>query len=219
MPLNDTRPADHDERAHVAWLDVETTSLDGAHPAVLLLEVALVVTDADLQELGRECIVVRHTPQQVEAAKWDPIAREMHEANGLLEEVGGPTAVPLEEAQGRLLRTLCRYTGVDLTSPPGFPGSGAEAVSAPLWGGCSPSLDRAILRRLMPVFYSRVHYRSIDATSLKLAARLWAGVTTERAIRPHRALPDALSAIKLAAVSRRVYLAAARTDVLSYART
>lgn len=186
----------------VAFIDIETTSLLGECPDTLLLEVALLVTDLDLVPVGSVAAVVSWTPEQLRTAHWDAKAREMHEGNGLLEAVVGPDALPLKTIEERLLCCLGSCAGVDLSQPPDHPGAGSELPTAPIWAGCSPGLDRDVLRRVMPRFYSYVHYRTLDSTSLKLALEWWAGENTFRAERPHRAGPDAEAARNLAERAR-----------------
>lgn len=182
----------------IAWVDVETTSLDVTHPDVLLLELAIVVTDQDLVERARLSRVVSWSREEVERAQWHPVARGMHETSGLLLEVQGPDAVPLAQVEREMIDLLARHAGVNPTEDPDRKGSGAERVQAPLWGGCSTWIDRTIVRRLMPRLYERIHYRTIDATTLKLAAELWYGDVTSRPTPHHRALEDAIAAARLA---------------------
>jgi oligoribonuclease len=191
----------------IVWVDAETTTLDVADPRSLLLEVALVVTELDLTEIAAESLVIRHDPATIEAALWDPIARAMHEENGLLRAAASSDAVPLGEVERRLLDLLVRYAGVSVEAPPDGPGFGATGKDAPLWGGCSPWLDRTVIRRVIPRLYERIHYRTLDATTIRLALDYWTGEKVpSREKKPHRALEDARDAVKLAAAGRNALL-------------
>lgn len=189
------------------FVDVETTSLSAADPGTLLLEVAVLLTDSDLVELARESAVLSWSEAELAGARWDPVAHDMHVANGLLEEVLGSSAIPLREVEERLLHAL----GVDLDLLPDRPGFGSEHPDAPVFGGCSLTMDRIIVQRLLPRFYSRLSYRSLDATSLKLALEAWSPFPPPpREKKPHRAMADAIAARDLAAHAR---------DVLRWSRT
>lgn len=197
----------------IAWLDAETTTLDVGSRRALLLEVALVVTELDLTEIASESVVIAHGPLALATALWDPVARAMHEENGLLAAVASPEAVPLAEAERRLLDLLVRYAGVCVAAPPDSPGLGATGKDAPLWGGCSPWLDRTVIRRVIPRLYERIHYRTLDATTIRLALEYWTGEKVpSREKKPHRALEDARDAVKLAAQGRRALLAQLATS-------
>lgn len=186
----------------VAWFDVETTSLAGDDPRTLLLELAIVITDMLVREIASITITIRYTEDDLAAARWDPIALEMHKANGLLVDVVSDKAVPLEEARQKLLRFLAEHTGTDVATPPDCPGHGSMLESAPLWGGCSPWLDRTIIRRVMPELYERVHYRSWDATTLRSVLETWAGETMPSRPKGHRALLDVRYAIDVALMAK-----------------
>jgi len=188
----------------VVWVDVETTSLAWADPDTLLLEVGIAITDLCLREVARESVVIKHLPWVLRDAHWNQVAASMHTENGLGEEcASSPSAVELRGAEERLLLFLARNTEVDLTREPSSPGSGSGYPDAPLWGGCSPLIDRMMIKRCMPRVYERIHYRTLDASCLREAMRLWVGKEFNRAAEPHRGLDDAVAAAKLANVFRR----------------
>lgn len=198
----------------IAWVDVETTSLMWEDLDTLLLEVGILITDLELREVRRESVVIHHSREMLmDVANWDPVAASMHTASlggsGLTEEcIESMSALDLVDAEDRLVRFLAMDTEVDLTRPPSRPGCGSGYPDAPLWGGCSPMIDRMMLKRCMPRLYERIHYRTLDATCLREAMRLWIGKETERSSSPHRGLEDAVSASKLANVFRRFLLSA-----------
>lgn len=63
----------------LAWIDIETTGLDPLEDS--LLEVACIVTDQDLNELGRESWTVFY--MRPEEKVYDPIVSKMHYESGL----------------------------------------------------------------------------------------------------------------------------------------
>lgn len=72
----------------IAWLDLETTSLDPE--AGEILEIGIVLTDLALNEIAESSWLVR--PKQLDMLTIHPTVREMHTKNGLFEEV---LALPL----------------------------------------------------------------------------------------------------------------------------
>ena len=78
----------------IVWVDCEMTGLDLGSDA--LVEVAAVVTDAELNELDEGVTVVIRSPDAAFAAMPD-VVREMHTASGLIEEI--PLGTTLEAAQ------------------------------------------------------------------------------------------------------------------------
>lgn len=148
----------------------------------MLLEVAVVVTDRDLTELGRYTTVIR-AEDLAPLAKANPFAVTMHMKSGLWAEVKAGEGQPLAEAEEGLCRML-RTTDL---------GDGRPVV----WVGSSPAaLDRPIIYRDMPRFYRMFHHRSIDVSSLRLALQNYAGIRVARDEPEHRALADCFGALR-----------------------
>jgi oligoribonuclease len=121
----------------------------------VLVEVACVITDADLNEVGEGFSVVITTTQE-RLDKMDPFVVDMHTASGLLPEI--PAGMELADAENALFK----YIGLHV----------AEAGKAPL-AGSSVYVDRIFLARDMPKVNSFLHYRLIDVSSIKELARRW----------------------------------------------
>ena len=137
----------------IVWVDCEMTGLDLGSDA--LVEIACVVTDAELRELDAGVTVVIRPPDAPFAAMPD-VVREMHTASGLIEEI--PSGTTLEEAQ----RIVLDY----------IKGHVAEPRKAPL-AGSSVYVDRGFLARDMPELDAWLHYRLIDVSSVKELVRRW----------------------------------------------
>jgi oligoribonuclease len=137
----------------IVWIDCEMTGLDINRDA--LVEVACVVTDGNLVEVGEgfECVI--QAPQEA-LATMDPFVVTMHTESGLLPLIAD--GVTLEQAQHDLLAYITSQV--------------PEAGKAPL-GGSSVYVDRMFLERDMPTVNSYLHYRLVDVSSIKELVRRW----------------------------------------------
>ena len=138
----------------LVWIDCEMTGLDLAKDA--LIEIAALVTDADLNILGDGLDLVIHAGDDVLAGMPD-VVREMHAKSGLTEEVRKST-ITMAEAEAAILA----YVKSFVPSP----------RTAPLCGN-SIATDRSFLTRDMPTLESYLHYRMIDVSSIKELCRRW----------------------------------------------
>jgi oligoribonuclease len=130
------------------------TGLDLAHDA--LIEVAVVVTDPDLNLLDEGIDVIIHADDAVLDGMVD-VVRRMHERSGLTTAVR-ESAVSLSEAEDLVLEYVRRHV--------------PEPRTAPLCGN-SIATDRGFLARDMPRLDAHLHYRMIDVSSIKELARRW----------------------------------------------
>lgn len=164
---------------NLVWVDVETTGLDAAND--LLLEIAVVVTDADLNELHAESWVLYG---EINLAGLDSTILDMHYDNGLLREVvRSPNA--LDDITGDLQRII---TSAELFPSLPTPLNG----SRPVLCGSSVQFDREWLNVWFPSFASKLHYRNIDVSTIKELNKRWARghQFTPPDDKPHRAMPD-----------------------------
>lgn len=121
-----------------------------------LIEVAALVTDADLNVLGHGVDLVIHADDEVLDGMPD-VVRQMHEKSGLTEEARRSTmSVPLAEDM------IMEYVSTYVKDP----------RSAPLCGN-SIATDRGFLARDMPRLDAYLHYRMIDVSSIKELCRRW----------------------------------------------
>jgi oligoribonuclease len=162
----------------IVWIDCEMTGLDLVADA--LVEVACLVTDAELTVLGDGVDVVIRPPQEAMDQMTD-FVRDMHTTSRLIDVLDD--GVTLEEAQERVLAYVREHV--------------PEPRKAPL-GGNTVSTDRAFLARDMPALDAHLHYRIVDVSSLKELARRWyprAYFNAPVKTGGHRALGDILDSI------------------------
>jgi oligoribonuclease len=155
------------------------TGLDLRNDA--LIEVAIVVTDSELQLLDPGIDLVLTAPAEVMAGMVD-VVRAMHASSGLTEAVAAST-LEMADAEKQLLDYLREWV--------------PEAGKAPLCGN-SVATDRSFLARDMPSLESYMHYRMVDVSSIKELARRWypkAYFNSPPKKGGHRALADILESI------------------------
>lgn len=168
----------------ICWIDVETTGLD--QKTEQLLEVALVVTDEKLVELGAISVVIDFQ-RPVRIDDLHPKVVEMHTKNGLFDEIASGNATPLRYAQDVLVARV-----KDLSERLGF-----KLSSTPL-GGSTVGFDRKWIEEHMPNLAALFHYRSIDVSTVtELASRFNPDLYARRPKGDiaHRALADVRSSI------------------------
>ncbi|MDQ2757359.1 MAG: oligoribonuclease [Actinomycetota bacterium] len=149
------------------------TGLSLEHDA--LVEVAALVTDFELNQLGDGIDVVIAPPPQA-LAQMDDFVRNMHTTSGLLDELAGGTTMEL--AQEQVMAYVTAWV--------------PEARKAPLAGN-TVGTDRGFLARDMPGLESHLHYRIIDVSSIKELSRRWyprAYFSAPKKSGGHRALAD-----------------------------
>lgn len=137
----------------LVWVDCEMTGLDLRHDA--LIEIAALVTDAELNVLDDGVDVVIKPPQEALDQMVD-VVREMHTTSKLLDVLA--SGITLAEAEDRVLTYVRQHV--------------PEPRKAPLCGN-SIATDRGFLARDMPAFDGHLHYRMIDVSSVKELARRW----------------------------------------------
>ena len=138
----------------LVWVDCEMTGLDLGKDA--LIEVAVLVTDPDLNVIGDGVDVVIHADEAALAGMPD-VVREMHARSGLTEAARAST-VSLIEAEDMVLDYVTRHV--------------PDPRTAPLCGN-SIATDRGFITRDMPRLDAHLHYRMIDVSSIKELCRRW----------------------------------------------
>ena len=137
----------------LVWIDCEMTGLDLVHDA--LIEIAALVTDAELHVLGEGVDFVIRPPDEALESMVE-VVREMHTSSGLLAELPGGLALP--DAEKAVLEYIREWV--------------PEAGKVPLAGN-SVATDRSFITRDMAELDRHLHYRMVDVSSVKELARRW----------------------------------------------
>jgi oligoribonuclease len=162
----------------LCWLDMEMSGLVPDSDRVL--EIALLVTDSDLNHLSEGKVLVVHQPESVLDA-MDSWNKSVHGKSGLIERV---RASDLDEAKAEAaaLEFLAQFV---------------SAGSSPLCGN-SICQDRRFLARWMPRLEAFFHYRNLDVSTVKELVRRWKPEAMKGLVKKgkHEALSDILESIE-----------------------
>jgi oligoribonuclease len=138
---------------HLIWVDMEMT---GLRPEIdRIIEVAVVVTDAELNLLAQGPVLAIHQPDAVLAA-MDAWNTATHGRSGLTERVRA-SRVTEADAQAALIAFLRPWV------PPG---------KSPMCGN-SICQDRRFMARTMPELEAYFHYRNLDVSTVKELCKRW----------------------------------------------
>lgn len=120
-----------------------------------IIEIALVVTDAQLNTVAEAPVLVVSQPDSVLNGmdKWN---QSTHGKSGLIDKVKAST-LSEAEAEARMLAFLAPYVPADIS---------------PMCGN-SICQDRRFLARCMPQLEAYFHYRNLDVSTLKELAKRW----------------------------------------------
>ena len=197
----------------LVFADIETTGLDPSRHQIL--ELALIVTDDNLEEKARFSRVFSHraakdlsigSPTDDAAVAYaaahhsdiDPFVVRMHRSNGLWKDSHLAVYKEFIETEAEIVAMIAAYA---------VPGE------KPMLAGNSVHFDRGFLagskltwygqKRSFPVLDALLHYRHFDCTTLNEFAKRFA--PSVHAARPganepspHRAMPDAENSLALA---------------------
>jgi oligoribonuclease len=146
-----------------------------------ILEIAVLVTDGELNVVAQGPSLIVHQPDQVLAA-MDEWNTSHHGESGLTRRVR-ESSLDESAASAAVLQFLGEHT---------------EKGKAPLAGN-SVHQDRRFLARYMPEIEAWLHYRNIDVSTIKELAMRW--YPKRYAARPtkkgaHRAMDDLLESIE-----------------------
>ncbi|MDX8402075.1 MAG: oligoribonuclease [Mariprofundaceae bacterium] len=178
----------------LVWMDLEMTGLDPERDTIL--EIATLVTDADLNVIAEGPELVIHQPDSVLEA-MSPWCIEHHGASGLTARVRA-SRIGLREAERRTLDFVRAHV--------------AQGAS-PLCGN-SIHQDRRFLARWMPELEGWLHYRNIDVSTVKELVRRWyPGLAPPPKTGQHRAMADIRASVaELAWYRRHVFLPSAGAE-------
>jgi oligoribonuclease len=172
------RAASDNGANNLIWIDMEMTGLQPDSDRII--EIALLVTDAQLQIVAEGPVWVLHQPSEVLEA-MDAWNKGTHAKTGLIERV---KASVLSEAQAEAQALE-------------FLAARVPAGASPMCGN-SICQDRRFLARWMPRLEAHFHYRNLDVSTLKELVRRWKpellkGFSKEG---KHEALADILESIE-----------------------
>ncbi|WEM42098.1 oligoribonuclease [Photobacterium sp. DA100] len=138
---------------NLIWIDLEMTGLDPETHKII--EIATIVTDAQLNVLAEGPVLAIHQPE-TELAKMDEWCTTTHTNSGLVERIRQST-VSEEEAVRQTIAFLEQWV------PKG---------ASPICGN-SIGQDRRFLYKHMPELEQYFHYRYLDVSTLKELTRRW----------------------------------------------
>ncbi|MFT0547960.1 oligoribonuclease [Allopusillimonas ginsengisoli] len=144
MAVNDQR---------LVWLDMEMTGLDPEKERII--EVAIVITEADLAFVAEGPVLVVHQSDELLGAmdRWNTAT---HGKSGLVDKVKASTLTE-EEAEDQLLQFLLQHV---------------PAGKSPLCGN-TVGQDRRFMVKYMPRLEAFFHYRNLDVSTLKELSLRW----------------------------------------------
>ena len=173
---------------NLAWLDMEMTGLNPEHDRII--EVAMIITDSDLNVLAQSEVFVIHQPDNI-IDHMDAWNTATHNRTGLVAKVKSSTLTEAQ-AEEKLLDFISAWI---------------PEKSSPMCGN-SIHQDRRFMVRYMPRLEAYFHYRNLDVSTLKELAKRWnpaiaKGVTKKGA---HQALDDIKESIEEMAYYREHFL-------------
>jgi oligoribonuclease len=170
---------------HLVWIDLEMTGLDHQHD--LILEIAVLITDFELNIVAMGPEIVIHAPSS-KLDNMHELVRNMHIKSGLIDKVIN-SQVTQVQAQDQVLAFISQY---------GAPGT------MPLCGN-SIWQDKLFLITHMPKLIYFLHYRIIDVSTIKELVTGWYGVPEFKKHKTHRALLDIQESISELKYYRKHY--------------
>lgn len=141
-------------KKNLIWIDLEMTGLDTDNDYII--EIATIVTDADLNVLAEGPTIAIHQSDEILEA-MDEWNTRQHGNSGLVARIK-ETRTTEAEAEQQTLDFLKEYV---------------PAGVSPMCGN-SICQDRRFMARIMPELEAYFHYRNLDVSSLKELARRWA---------------------------------------------
>jgi oligoribonuclease len=138
---------------NLIWIDMEMTGLQP--DADRIIEIAMLVTDPQLNVVATGPVLVVHQPDEVLDA-MDTWNKSTHAKTGLVERVRAST-LSESDVERQALEFLAAHVPANVS---------------PMCGN-SICQDRRFLARWMPRLEAHFHYRNLDVSTLKELARRW----------------------------------------------
>ncbi|WP_313703560.1 oligoribonuclease [Massilia sp.] len=152
-PATAANPTPRPNEFNLVWVDMEMTGLDPDNDRII--EVAVVVTDADLNVIAEGPVFAIHQSDET-LDKMDNWNKGTHGRSGLIDRVKAST-VTEADAEAQLIAFLKQYV---------------PSNKSPMCGN-SICQDRRFMARGMPKLEAFFHYRNLDVSTLKELCRRW----------------------------------------------
>ncbi len=163
---------------NLIWLDMEMTGLMPDQDRII--EVAIVVTDSELNILAEGPVLVIHQEDAV-LDGMDNWNKGTHGRSGLIDKVKAST-LSEDQAEAELLAFVKRWV---------------PAGKSPMCGN-SICQDRRFMARYMPKLEAFFHYRNLDVSTLKELCKRWEPAIHKGFVKRqmHTALADILESVE-----------------------
>jgi oligoribonuclease len=163
---------------NLVWVDMEMTGLDPDTDRII--EVAAVVTDANLNILAQGPVFAIHQPDEI-LDRMDAWNKGTHGRSGLIDRVKAST-ITEADAEAALVDFLRHFV------PPG---------KSPMCGN-TICQDRRFMARSMQKLEAFFHYRNLDVSTLKELCRRWKPelISGFKKHQKHTALADIIESIE-----------------------
>lgn len=139
--------------SNLIWIDMEMTGLDPE--SCVVLEIATIVTDAQLNILAEGPVLAVHQPDDV-LANMNEWCIDVHGKTGLTQRCR-ESNISVTDAQHQTIEFLSHWV---------------PAGKSPLCGN-TIGQDRRFMVKYMPELEAYCHYRSIDVSTIKELAVRW----------------------------------------------
>lgn len=163
---------------NLIWIDLEMTGLFPERDRII--EIAVVITDSQLNVLGESPVLVVHQSDEVLGGmdKWNT---STHGKSGLTEKVRAST-MDEAEAESRMIEYIQQFVA---------------AKKSPMCGN-SVCQDRRFMANYMPKLEDFFHYRNLDVSTLKELAKRWQPKVYDgfKKANKHEALADIYESIE-----------------------
>jgi oligoribonuclease len=143
------------------WFDAEFTSLE--LDQARLLQVAVILTDTDLRRIHPAEADLNLCIRLEDGESVSPWVAE--NLPDLVERCRTDEAVAIEEADRQIAALLDQFCGA----------AGKDVSDRPVLAGNSVHNDWFLMRRFLPEFGRRLHYRLLDVSTLKIQWLDWIG--------------------------------------------
>jgi len=163
---------------NLVWVDMEMTGLDPDNDRII--EVAVVVTDSELNIIGEGPVFAIHQPDEIMDG-MDAWNKGTHGRSGLIDRVKTSTFSEAD-AEVALIEFLKKYV---------------PAGKSPMCGN-TICQDRRFMARGMPKLEAFFHYRNLDVSTLKELCKRWKPELASgfKKHQKHTALADIIESIE-----------------------